>query len=81
MALCIFKKNGQTSFAANLNCGLPPELSNGYYVIDNNTASYFCLPGFTANGQNNTAHCNGSTWKLPSITCTGSLLFGFINSF
>lgn len=55
-------------------CGPPPTLSNAYYEIANNTATYLCQKGYTANQTDNVISCLQEQWEEPSLSCLGMII-------
>ncbi|XP_078319237.1 sushi, von Willebrand factor type A, EGF and pentraxin domain-containing protein 1-like [Crassostrea virginica] len=53
---------------ASSGCGLPPKIPNAYYEVENDTATYHCLPEYVGNGSN-TLHCNSAVWSHQTFTC------------
>uniref|UniRef100_K1P4U8 Sushi, von Willebrand factor type A, EGF and pentraxin domain-containing protein 1 n=1 Tax=Magallana gigas TaxID=29159 RepID=K1P4U8_MAGGI len=50
-------------------CGPPLALSNAYYEITNNTATYHCHRGYTANQTDNVISCVQGQWEEPKLSC------------
>lgn len=55
-------------------CGPPPTLSNAYYEIANNTATYLCQKGYTANQTDNVISCLQEQWEEPNLSCLGKII-------
>ena len=56
------------------HCDLPINITNGYVLSDGSTATYFCLNGFSLNGeQYRNCQSDGSGWDGVSPTCVSCL--------
>nr|XP_022290568.1 uncharacterized protein LOC111102208 [Crassostrea virginica] len=54
-----------------LVCLSPPTITNGFYELSNDTASYHCNPGYMPNQIKNIFQCNNSVWENVTFSCEG----------
>ena len=52
-------------------CSSPPTITNGFYELSNDTASYHCNPGYIPNQIKNIFQCNNSVWENVTFSCEG----------